>query len=534
MEGHQGQSRRVKGGEDLMEGWEIVGKGTQFIAEEMAIALKRSAISPNIRERMDHSCAVTDSKGKIVAQAENIPVHLGSFRTGVSNILEYMEREGIELDQGDMIITNDPYISGTHMNDVMFMAPVYHKGSLVSYIVNKAHNVDVGGPSFGSLNPKARNLYQEGFVIPPVKIVKKGSTDREILSLIFENFKDPETAEGDLKAQISANLTGIRRVLDMLNNYGQENVLNAWNDILEHSRNLTLHDLSSWPQGEFSSEDFLEIEDRDLPIRLNLKVSTSGIIADFSGTAEQVELPLNAVIGVTYSATAYAIRASMKEDIPTNEGFYSVLQISVPKGTLLNPDKPYPVAGGNVETTQRIADVTLHALSKCLPGRIPSASSGTMFNVMMGGRRERGGFWSYYETIGGGNGASRVRDGQSGIHSNMTNTLNTPIEIAEREYPFFFTSYSIRRNSGGRGSRKGGDGIIRSFVVTSDCEISVIADRFRNRPYALENGEPGKPGAIFIKRGDRKKRYGSKFSETLNKGDEVIIMTPGGSGYGQV
>ncbi len=515
-----------------MEGWEIVGKGTQFIAEEMAVALKRSAISPNIRERMDHSCAVTDSEGKIVAQAENIPVHLGSFRTGVSNILEYMEKEGIELYQGDMIITNDPYISGTHMNDVMFMAPVFHNESLVSYIVNKAHNVDVGGPSFGSLNPKAKNLYQEGFVIPPVKIVKKGLPDHEILSFIYENFKDPETAEGDLKAQISANLTGVKRVREMLDNYGRENVLNAWKDVIAHSRNLTLHDLSSWPQGDFSSEDFLEAEDRDLPIKLNLKVSKTGIIADFSGTSGQVELPLNAVIGVTYSATAFAIRASMREDIPTNEGFYSVLDIFVPKGSLLNPEKPYPVAGGNVETTQRIADVTLHALSKCLPGRIPSASSGTMFNVMMGGKRENVGYWSYYETIGGGNGASRSRDGQSGIHSNMTNTLNTPIEIAEREYPFFFTSYSIRRNSGGKGLRKGGDGIIRSFVVTRDCEISVIADRFRNRPYALEYGEQGKPGAIFIKRDNKKRRYGSKFSEILNKGDEVIILTPGGSGYG--
>ncbi len=256
------------------------------------------------------------------------------------------------------------------------------------------------------------------------------------------------------------------------------------------------------------------------------------MFTDFSGTSGQVELPLNAVIGVTYSATAFAIRASMREDIPTNEGFYSVLDVFVPKGSLLNPEKPYPVAGGNVETTQRIADVTLHALSKCLPGRIPSASSGTMFNVMMGGKRENVGYWSYYETIGGGNGASRSRDGQSGIHSNMTNTLNTPIEIAEREYPFFFTSYSIRRNSGGKGLRKGGDGIIRSFVVTRDCEISVIADRFRNRPYALEYGEQGKPGAIFIKRDNKKRRYGSKFSEILKKGDEVIILTPGGSGYG--
>lgn len=515
-----------------MASWEIIGKGTQFIAEEMAVALKRSAISPNIRERMDHSCAVADTEGRIVAQAENIPVHLGSFRTGIANILSFMSKEGIELRKDEMMITNDPYISGTHMNDVMFMAPVFHSGKLVAYIVNKAHNVDVGGPSFGSLNPVARNLYQEGFVIPPSKIVKNGNIDHEIMSFIFENFKDPETAEGDLKAQISSNMTGIKRVTEMIANYGMDSVLKAWNDVIEYSRNLSLHDISEWPEGSFSSEDFLETGDGDLKLNLTLNVSKSWILADFTGTSEQVELPLNAVMGVTYSATSFAIRASMIEDIPTNEGFYSALQVKAPQGTLLNPTKPYPVSGGNVETTQRIADVTLHALSKCLPGRIPSASSGTMFNVMMGGKREGTGYWSYYETIGGGNGASRSRNGQSVIHSNMTNTLNTPVEIAEREYPFFFTSYSIRKNSGGKGLMHGGDGIIRSFIVTRDCEISVIADRFRIRPYALENGEPGKPGAIFIVRNGRKRRYGSKFSESLKKGDEVIIMTPGGSGYG--
>ena len=515
-----------------MAEWEFIGKATQFVAEEMGIALKKSAISPNIRERMDHSCAITDSTGMIVAQAEHIPVHLGSFRTGIKNIMGWMENHNIFLKVGDMLITNDPYISGTHMNDVAIMAPVYFNGEVVAYVANKAHNVDVGGPIFGSLNPNAKNLYQEGLVIPPVRIVKNNEIDQEIFSFILDNFKDPETATGDINAQIAANRRGIKRISELFSRFGKIQVIEGWKDLIEHSRKLSLQSISNWKMGKFSSVDYMEWGRETIKLQICLNVSEDGIRADFSGTSSEIEYPLNAVLGVTFSATAFAIRSAMKSEVPTNEGFYSIIDVVANPGSLVNPEKPFPVSGGNVETTQRIADLTLHALSQCVDG-IPSASSGTMFNVMMGGRRSNGKYWSYYETIGGGNGAGPHRNGVSGVHSNMTNTLNTPVEVAEREYPIFFTSYTLRRNSGGKGKYHGGDGVIRSFMVTRQSHLSIIADRFNIRPYALSGGSEGKPGSVYIKHGRKKMKMQSKFTQDLYEGDEVVLKTPGGSGYGR-
>ena len=425
-----------------MTDWEIIGKATQFIAEEMGVALKRSAISPNIRERMDHSCAVLDSEGRIIAQAEHIPVHLGSFKIGSRNIINYMKENNIKMNENEMLITNDPYISGTHLNDVTIIAPVYDQGKIFCYVINKAHNVDVGGPVFGSLNPDARNLYQEGLIIPPVIITP------DIIKIILSNFKDPETAKGDLNAQISANRMGISRIKELKTKYGSEEILSSWDSLISHSRGLSLMALKEWKSGEYRSTDYLEKGIEKINIDINLKISDKGIVADFEGTHGEIEYPLNAVEGVTFSAVAFAIRSAMRYSIPTNDGFYSIISIKAPYRSLVNPEKNYPVSGGNVETTQRIADVTLRALSEFLP-YIPAASSGTMMNIMLGGKYGNK-YWSYYETIGGGNGGRHDSIGESGIHSNMTNTLNTPVEIAEKEYPFFFTKNNLRKNSYGR------------------------------------------------------------------------------------
>ncbi|SMD30652.1 hydantoinase B/oxoprolinase family protein [Picrophilus oshimae] len=504
--------------------WEIIGKATQFIAEEMGISLKRSALSPNIRERMDHSCAVLDEEGRIVAQAEHIPVHLGSFKIGAKNIIDYMNENNIILKDNEMLVTNDPYISGTHLNDVTFMAPVYNKNKLFCYVINKAHNVDVGGPVFGSLNPGAVNIYQEGMIIPPVR----GSGD--IIKFIISNFKDPDTALGDLNAQMAANRTGIKRIKEILYKYNENDIKNSWDELIYHSRELSLNAISKWPSGEYESEDFLEGNDDLIKLKLKLFINKNGIKADFSGTNKQVNYPLNAVLGVTFSSVSFSIRSAINQEIPTNDGFYSIIDLMVPKGSLLNPERPHPVSGGNVETTQRVADTVLLAMSRFLK-EIPAASSGTMMNIMLGGENN-GKYWSYYETIGGGNGARFNSNGESGIHSNMTNTLNTPIEIAEREYPVFFTAYKLRRGSGGSGHYNGGDGIIRSFYVKNQTYISVIADRFKVKPWGLHGGSPGKNGIIYIISSGRKKRMPGKFSFKLKANDEVIIKTPGGGGYG--
>jgi N-methylhydantoinase B len=517
----------------MIKDWELIGKTSQFIAEEMGISLKRSAISPNIKERMDHSCAILDRSGRIAAQAEHIPVHLGSFKIGSMNLLQWIRSNRIELGEGDMILTNDPYITGTHLNDVMLMAPVYYEDVISAYVVNKAHIVDVGGPVFGSLNPNAKNLFQEGMIIPPVKLVKRGRIDPEILSIILFNFKEPSTASGDINAQVAANIAGIARIRGMLEEYGAKAVSNGWKETIKHSRKLALSAISGWKKGSFYATDTLEATNSSILLKLRLDISNEGITADFSGSSDELQLPLNAVKGVTFSAVAYAVRSAMNNEIPTNDGLYSILKVYAPEGSLLNPERPYPVSGGNVETTQRIADVVHHALSESAGTEIPSASSGTMFNVMLGGPRGNGESWSYYETIGGGNGAGKGRSGESGVHSNMTNTMNTPIEIAEREYPIFFTSYKIRKHSGGAGRWKGGDGIIRSFRVREACTISILADRFVNPPYALAGGKSGKTGMIYIIHQGKRKRYPSKFTADLAPGDEVIIFTPGGSGYGQ-
>ena len=517
----------------MIKDWELIGKASQFIAEEMGISLKRTAISSNIKERMDHSCAILDKSGRIVAQAEHIPVHLGSFKIGSTNLLQWISSNRIELSDGDMILTNDPYITGTHLNDVMLLAPVHHEDSICAYVVNKAHIVDVGGPVFGSLNPNAKNLYQEGVIIPPVKLVKSGKIDDEIFSIILSNFKEPSAASGDINAQIAANGAGIARIREILVEYGVNAVLSGWNETIKHSRKLAMLAISGWKHGSFYATDMLEAGNSPIFLKLRLDISNKGIIADFSGSSTELELPINAVKGVTFSAAAYAVRSAMNSEIPTNDGLYSILKVYAPEGSLLNPERPYPVSGGNVETTQRIADVVHHALSESTGTVIPSASSGTMFNVMMGGPRGHGKFWSYYETIGGGNGAGKGRNGESGVHSNMTNTMNTPIEVAEREYPIFFTAYRIRKNSGGAGTWKGGDGIMRSFIAKEACAISILADRFVNPPYALAGGKSGKTGKVYIIHRNKRKRYPSKFTADLSPGDEVIILTPGGSGYGR-
>ncbi|WP_291999226.1 hydantoinase B/oxoprolinase family protein [Caldivirga sp.] len=516
-----------------MISWELVFRASVFIAEEMGVALRRSAFSPNIRERMDHSCAITDSEGNIVAQAEHIPVHLGSFRVGVKNILNWLNKEGVELGPGDVMLLNDPYISGTHLNDVMVMEPIYVDGKLVGYVVNKAHHVDVGGPIPGSINPSARTIYEEGLVIPPVKIMIKGELQRDILNIILSNFKTPETAIGDITAQLAANKVGVARVKELVDKYGVNDVINAWREGVEYGRKLTLMEISKWPRGIYEAVDYMELGDELLPIKVSVEVNERGIKADFNGTHEQVEAPINAVYGVTFSAVSFAIRSLMQGDIPTNEGFYGTINVMTPEGTLVNPRKPAPVSGGNVETTQRIADVVFRALAKALPDRVPAAGSGTMMNVMIGGSLPNGGYWAYYETIGGGTGGRPGKSGVSGVHVNMTNTLNTPIEIAERQYPLLFTGYRIREGSGGDGLYSGGDGIIRSFKVLTRARLSIMAERFKTRPWGLWGGNDGEPGEVLVKRGDGTVvKLPSKASIDLNPGDEVIIMTPGGGGYG--
>ncbi len=511
--------------------WELVYRATVYIAEEAGAALRRSALSPNIRERMDHSVAVLDAEGRIVAQAEHIPVHLGSFRVGVGRLLEALEREGIELGPGDAALVNDPYIAGTHLNDVMLLSPIHWRGRIVGYVVNKAHHVDVGGPVPGSINPWARTMHEEGVVMPPLKAVEGGQVRRDLLAVWLANVRDPATALGDLNAQLAANVVGTRRIAELLERYGEE-VLEAWDSAIDYGRRLSLLALAGWPRGTFEAEDHLEWGEGLLPIRVKVSVRDDGVTLDFAGSAHQVEGPLNAVFGVTYSAAAFPVRCLLGSDVPTNEGFYSVVQVAAPEGTIVNPRRPAAVSGGNLETSQRIADAVFRALAAAMPERVPAAGSGTMANIMIGGVW-RGSSWSYYETVGGGTGGRPGKDGVSGVHVNMTNTMNTPIEVVELAYPLLFTRYMVREGSGGRGRWRGGDGIIRSFKALAPMRLALLADRFKVGPWGLMGGEPGSPGRAYVVRasGERVELAGKAVLD-LYPGDEFVLETPGGGGWG--
>jgi N-methylhydantoinase B len=508
--------------------WEIIQKALEFIAEEIGVILKRASVSPNIRERNDFSCGIIDDKGRILAQAEHIPVHLGSFKIMALNLRDYIK----ELEEGDMMILNDPYISGTHLNDVTLIAPVFHENELICLVVNKAHHVDVGGPLPASINPNARTLYEEGIIIPPIKIIKHNQIDKEIVNIILENFKTKKAAYADLNAQISANINGIKRIKELIQKKGINDFKFSIEKSIEHARRLTMLSISNLKDKSSEAEDFLELNDELIKIKVKIKVEDK-FIADFTGTSKQIEAPLNAVMGVTFSAVAFSLRSIIKNEIPVNDGFYSSIEVIAEQGSLLNPIKPAPVSAGNLETSQRIVDVIFKALSKLMPNSIPAAGSGTMMNVMIGGYVNNE-YWSYYETIGGGTGARPNKNGVSGVHVNMTNTLNTPIEIAESQYPLFFTSYRIREGSGGLGKYHGGDGIIRSFKVLSKSTLSIISDRFKIQPWGLQGGSDGKTGRITLIRKDKVIYLPSKFTLELFPNDEIIIETPGGGGYGSI
>ncbi len=517
---------------------EVIRNALAFAAEEMGVALRNSAYSPNIKERMDHSCALFDAEGELIAQAEHIPVHLGSLPWGVRNTLRYLDAEGVQLEEGDVIMLNDPHLAGTHLNDITLLTPVFVNGRIVAYSANKAHHTDVGGRAPGSITADASELFQEGVVIPPVKLLRRGELSRELLAFLCGNVRLPDATLGDLRAQIAANNLGVRRTLELAERYGTEVLQASWNAIIAHSERLARRDLSRLPDGIYRAEDCLEdTGDRQEPawIRVAVAVERGKVHVDFSGTDAQVATPLNAVFGVTLSAVYFVIKCILDPSIPMNEGVLRTVTVSAPEGTLVNPRRPAPVAGGNLETSQRIADVLLRAVAQAIPDRIPAASNGSMNNVMAGGYDPvRGRAWVYYETIGGGSGGRPGGDGVDGVHCNMTNTLNTPIEAMEQYYPVRFERYELRPGTGGRGKWRGGCGIERSWTLLGpSATVSVLTERTRIPPWGLAGGEPGGMGSHWVRRRDgRWERLRGKETVVLSEGDTLIIRTPGGGGYG--
>lgn len=524
------------------------------IAEEMGIVLRRSSYSTNIKERRDFSCALFDGQGRMISQAAHIPVHLGSMPLSVKAAIQHHAQD---FQPGDVVVLNDPFRGGTHLPDITMVSPVFQPqplaspdgneargANLIGFVASRAHHADVGGMTPGSM-PVGREIYQEGLIIPPVKLVKAGEMDKEILDLILANVRTAQERSGDLWAQIAANRRGAERLVEMVGRYGMMEVDEAATQLLAYTERMTRRLIASLPDGEYRFTDQLDddgIRDAPIPIQVRVTIHGDSASVDFTGSAPQQLGSVNAVYAITLSAVYYVFRCLLGLDVPNNSGCLVPIEVIAPPGTVVNALSPAAVAGGNVETSQRIVDVLLGALAQACPDQVPAASQGTMNNVTIGGSRPplsekieggRGEPFAYYETIGGGMGARPNSDGPSALHSHMTNTLNTPVEALEYAYPLRVLRYEIRGESGGEGKYRGGDGIRRDIQVLTDCQVTLLSERRRFPPYGLAGGVPGQTGKNVLLRNGKEIPLPGKGSVDLYAGDILSIRTPGGGGFGR-
>ncbi len=505
------------------------------VAEEMGVTLGRTAHSPNIKERRDYSCALFDSAGKLVAQAAHIPVHLGAMPLAVEAALPLAP-----FAPGDVVILNDPYLGGTHLPDVTLVSPVFWgrgpRRELVGFVVSRAHHADVGGSAPGSM-PLATDLYQEGVVIPPLRLVRRGRRNREVLSLLLRNVRTPDERLGDLDAQLAAQRTGEARLLELVVRYGRREIGRQMADLQDYAERLTRAAIAHIPDGSYTFEDVLDddgLSDEPVPIRLRLTVRGRRLHFDFTGSARERPSSVNAVAAVTRSAVYYVVRCLLEEGAPTNDGCLRPVGFTLPEGSVVNARPPRAVSAGNVETSQRIVDVVLGALAKAVGGRIPAASAGTMNNVSIGGfDAERSRPFAYYETLGGGSGAGPSGDGLSAVHTHMTNTMNTPTEALELSYPVRVQEYAVRRGAGGRGRRRGGHGLVRQYEFLTPVHVTIVSERRKRGPWGLRGGAPGAAGRdVLAEPNGRRRRLPSKVELAAPAGACLRIETPGGGGWG--
>jgi N-methylhydantoinase B/oxoprolinase/acetone carboxylase alpha subunit len=495
------------------------------IADEMGAVLRRAAYSPNIKERADCSCALFTPDGTLLAQAEHIPVHLGAMPAAVRAAIDAC---GSELAPGDQIVVNDPFAGGTHLNDITFVAPARAAdGTLLGWVANRAHHADIGGMVPGSLPPDATEIFQEGIRIPPVRWTS------EVESLVVTASRTPEERRGDLDAQLGANRLGIARLREL----GRATAP-VFAAVVDYGERRMRAAIGALPDGEYSFEDVLDSTGGTGPaaparIRVTVTVQRDAVTFDFAGTDAQRPGSVNAVEAVTVSAVVFALRSVVDPDLPANGGVLRPLRVLAPAGSIVAARPPVAVGAGNVEVSQRVADVCLGALAQAAPARVGGASQGTMNNVLLGGDG-----WVYYETVGGGQGGrpNGLR-GMNGVHTGMTNTRDTPVEALERAYPLRVRHYGLRSDSGGAGRAPGGDGIVREIEVLEDVTLSLITERRTNPPWGVAGGAPGAPGENWLLPGGDEahaERVSDKCTIRLRAGDVVRILTPGGGGYGAV
>jgi N-methylhydantoinase B len=518
-----------------MDGIQLALYGGLFAAcaEEMGVTLMRAAHSPNITERLDHSCAVFDARARLVAQAAHIPVHLGSMPRAVEAALALAP-----FQPGDAVLLNDPFAGGTHLPDLTLVSPVFAPGERKPsfFVASRAHHADVGGAAPGSL-PLAREVYEEGFRIPPVFLRRGGRVCEDVLALLLANVRTPDERRADLAAQLGAQTTGERRLAELARRAGSRTLVAAASELMRATERAARAALAKLPRGSWRFTDVLDgdgLGTLDLPITVRLTLDGRSARLDFAGTAPQARGPVNAVMAVTRAASLYVLRCVLAEDLAVNDGLLRVLAIEAPEGSIVDPRPPAAVGAGNVETSQRIVDTVMGAFARALPGRMPAASSGTMNNLLLGGIDPRTGApFAYYETLGGGHGAGPAWNGASAMQAHMTNTRNTPLESLEHACPVRLQGVHIRKESGGAGRHRGGNGIERTLELLADTRVTVIAERRARGPYGLAGGNAGAPGFTRAREpGARERTLPAKCTLDLPAGSTLTLASPGGGGWG--
>jgi N-methylhydantoinase B len=502
---------------------EIVRNQLESVADEMGEVLIRSAYSPNIKERQDCSTGLFDPAGRMIAQAEHIPVHLGAMPDAVDAVQAH------DPTPGDAFVLNDPFEGGTHLPDITIVSTIAPDDEIVGYAVTRAHHADVGGMTPGSMPAGATEIYQEGLRLPGVRLRDDGDLNEDVLNLILSNVRNRDEREADLRAQLAANDRAERRFAELIAEHGRDRLEAGFDAVIEYSRRRIEERIRSFPDGTYSARDVLEgdgVTEEDVPIAVIVTIDGSEIEVDFEGTADQVAGNMNAPLAVARSAVYFVVRCVTDPEIPPNQGTYRPVTVTAPPGTVVNPSPPAAVVGGNVETSQRITDVVLAAFGEALPDAVPAGGQGTMNNLIVGNRSADG--FTYYETIGGGFGARPTKDGVDGVHVGMTNTLNTPVESVENEYPLRVERYGLRPDSGGTGTYRGGLGLERSITVRTDAVVSLLTDRRRHPPAGRDGGDPGALGENLID----DEPVGAKTTVEVDAGTTVTVRTPGGGGYG--
>lgn len=513
---------------------EVMNKVLSSVAEEMGLVLQKAAFSANIKERRDFSCAIFDNLGRLTAQAAHVPVHLGSMPDTVSHLLEKFS-----FKPGDVAVTNDPFAGGSHLPDITLMSVVFSKrgDKPLFYVVSRAHHADVGGITPGSM-PLATSIHEEGIIIEPHLLIDSGVVDTEFKKNVFGKMRRPRERYGDLNAQIASLKRGIERLEEIIEKNGEARLLKIVDSLLDYGSRVMEDTIEKIPDGSYFFEDFLDddgISTFKIPIRVNVEIDGSNAKLDFTKTADQVKSCVNTVKSVTCAACYYIFFSLAGDGYPVNHGSLSPISVVTRKGSLLDAQYPFPVAAGNVETSQRVVDVISGALFKAIPDRVPAAGCGSMNNIAIGGIDSSGDEFTYYETIGGGMGGGFGCEGLSGVQVHMTNTLNTPVEVIEQSYPFTVERYTLRKGSGGSGKWRGGDGIVRRYHFTEPAKVTLLTERRVMGPYGLAGGCAGKTGKnlLFRKDGKQTEALSGKVNFEVGAGDSVEIHTPGGGGYGR-